>query len=298
MTVIERLASMLPLGTARRMAELGDALTEVRLRAGRPVQLVWADGDALGPDFIDAGQLRTVLCSLMDYSVYTRQEELDRGFFTLDDGSRVGVCGRMAWEHGRARMAEIGSACARVARPVPGCADTLMEAVLGPAGPRSVLLVSPPGLGKTTLLRDIARQVSQAGHSVAIADERHELAACREGAPTLDVGPRTDVLDGCPRAEAVSRLLRAMAPRLIVTDEIGGKGDARALLDAARCGVAVAASAHGESFEEALSRRRLRPILMSGVIRTVALLGPRPGGIAQLWKRSKDAEGEWVWRRA
>ena len=119
-------------------------------------------------------------------------------------------------------------------------------------------------MGKTTMLRDIARQLSDGGMCVGIADERHELAACHMGVPTLDVGLRTDVMDGCPRDRAIAQMLRAMAPQVVVADEIGSAEDALALADAARCGAGIVASAHAAGLEEALSRPNLRTVLDGG----------------------------------
>ena len=204
----------------------------------------------------------------------------------------------MVGEGGRFRMDGIGSACVRVARPVTGCADGLLGYIAPADGAlRSTLLLSPPGLGKTTMLRDIARQLSDGGLCVGIADERHELAACHMGVPTLDVGMRTDVMDGCPRSRAIARMVRAMALQLIVADEIGGEEDARALADAVRCGVGVAASAHAGSLDEALSRPGLRDVLSAGVADVVVLLGPRPGMVRGVWRRA-EGEGVAAWRRA
>ena len=271
----------------------------MRLRAGRPVQICLdRGGEALSREPLERAALGSILAALMEYSVYARQEELDRGFFTLDDGSRVGVCGRMVGDGTRFRMDGIGSACLRVARPVAGCADGLLACIAPSDGAlRSTLLLSPPGLGKTTMLRDIARQLSDGGLCVGIADERHELAACHMGVPTLDVGLRTDVMDGCPRRLAISGMLRAMSPRVIVADEIGGEDDARALADAVRCGAAIMASAHAGSLEEALLRPDLRSVLAAGIVDLVALLGPRPGLVRGVWHRT-DGEGVAAWRRA
>lgn len=282
MDTVNRLAELLGGEAAMVLKRHGTDLTEARLRAGRPVQLAWVGGDALVGSAVDAGRLRQIAAALMDYSLYAREAELNRGFFTLNDGSRVGVCGRFAGEAGAARLTDIGSMCVRVARPVPGCADALMPVVDAPEGVRSTLILSRPGMGKTTLLRDIARQLSEAGRRVGVVDERHELAACRMGEPTLDVGPRTDVADGCPRPRAISALIRAMAPEVIVADEIDGEGDAEAIADAARCGVAVVASAHAGSLEAALARPCLRGIVEGGAIRTVVLLGDVPGAIRQI----------------
>ncbi len=295
METLKRLAALLPEDAARLMEERAGGITEVRLRAGRPVQLVWVGGEALRGEPLSADGLRRIAAALMDYSYYARESELNQGFFTMNDGSRVGVCGRMACDGGEWRLTEIGSACVRVARPVPGCADALMEVVDGPRGLRSTLILSRPGMGKTTLLRDVARQLSESGRRVGLADERHELAACRMGAPTLDVGPRADVVDGGPKPRAIAALIRAMAPEAIVADEIGGLGDARALAEAARCGVAVVASAHAEDFDEALGRAALREALLGGTIRNVVLLGDRPGEIRQI--RCLDGGGG-AWKSA
>lgn len=297
MDIVDRLAALLPGEIARPLSAHGEKLTQIRLRAGRPVQLIGEgfrgfEGPPLGED-----ALKRLLCALMEHSVYAWQTELDRGYFTLEDGSRVGVCGHMTDDGGRRRMGGIGSACVRVARQLPGCAAELVRLVAKDGALRPALLASPPGLGKTTLLRDLARSLSVLGYSVGIADERHELAACRRGVPTLDVGPSADVMDGCPRAEAIGWMLRAMSPEVIVADEIGGEADAAALQDAARCGVAVMASAHAGSFTDLRSRRWLREIIDSGAFRLAVLLGPKPGQLREVWRR-EPGEGDGAWRRA
>ena len=299
MGAVEKLETLLPQDATALLADRGNRVTQVRLRPGRPVQI-----DAVGEDGVMSGvqlelpALRRILATLMEYSVYARQEELDQGFFTLDDGSRVGVCGRMVVDGSHLRMADIGSACLRVARAVKGSGDALMGHIAPPDGPlRSALVLSPPGLGKTTLLRDVARQLSDGGWCVGIADERHELAACHMGVPTLDVGARTDVMDGCPRDKAIARMIRGMAPGVIVADEIGGEDDARALADAVRCGAAVMTSAHASGLEQALSRPHLRSVIEAGIVEVIALLGPRPGTLKAVWHRG-SGEGVAAWRRA
>ncbi len=282
MGTLDRLKALLSHDIFEQIDNHQSDLTEVRLRAGRPVQMVWIGGEALCGAPLDPEQLHAIVTALMDYSYYARESELSQGFFTLNDGSRVGVCGRIARNGADCRMTEISSICLRIARSVPGCADGIMPAVDGKRGLKSTLILSRPGLGKTTLLRDIARQLSEAGRRVSLADERHELAACRMGMPTLDVGPRTDVLDGCPRPLAIATLIRSMGPDVIVTDEIGGEGDAKALADAARCGVAVAASAHADSVEAALARSMLRAAIREGAFHNIVLLGRRPGEIRQV----------------
>lgn len=296
MRTLDRLQKLLPEEAARLWAEWNGRATQIRLRAGRPVQFAGDGCEALTREVLKPQTLRDMLAAMMEYSVYARQQDMDNGFFTLEDGSRVGVCGRMHADGARLRMDEVGSACIRVAREIPGCADGILDRIAGEGGLESTLMASPPGLGKTTLLRDLARSLSGRGYCVGIADERHEIAACRQGVPMLDVGARTDVMDGCPRAQAVASMIRTMAPQVIVVDEIGGGADADALEDAARCGVAVVATAHAARFEGLRERACLRSILDSGVLKCVVMLGPRPGRVREIWRSDGGKEGS-SWER-
>ena len=290
MDTVDRLMKLLPEEAATALATCLEEVTEIRLRVNRPAQIVFDGTDVLAGAPIEARRLREITSALMDHSFYARETELARGFFTMADGSRVGVCGRFAGDG--TRLTDVGSVCVRIARAIPGCAVGLMGLIAPKDGLRSLLVVSPPGLGKTTLLRDAARQLSEGGLRVGIADERHELAACHMGVPTLDVGPRTDVADGCPRPRAIRQLIRTMAPDVIVADEIGGEADAEALADAARCGVAVVASAHGRSLGEAAQRRWIREIVATRVLETLVLLGERPGHIVEI-RSLNERSAEW-----
>ncbi|MDO4866439.1 MAG: stage III sporulation protein AA [Clostridia bacterium] len=298
MTTLDRLLPMLPEDAERAARGCAGTLREIRLRAGRPVQLVYEDGDLLTDTAVDAARLRRIAAAMMDYSVYAREDELSRGFFTLPDGCRVGVCGRVVGEGERLRLSAVGSICVRVARAVPGCADALVKKLFDGETLRSALILSPPGFGKTTMLRDAARQLSDGGYCVGIADERHEIAACCQGVPTLNVGVRSDVVDGCPRSEAIRRLVRSMAPQVIAVDEIGGTADAAALADAARCGVAILATAHGASLSDIAARDCVRNLLSDGLIQVVVLLGSRPGQIRRIVELESPKEAADACRSA
>lgn len=291
MGTLDGLGAWLGAEVGEALRARADALYEVRLRAGRPVQLLGMAGEWLSRAPLDAATLNRVLSALMEHSRYAREEELRQGFFTLSDGCRVGVSGRLVWADGRVlNMADIGSICLRISREVRGCAEALLPWVITDHGLRSLLILSPPGLGKTTLLRELARCLSEHGHNVCIADERYEIAACVNGVPTLDVGMRTDVMDGCPKRVAIPRMLRSLAPEVIIADEIGDAGDAQALAEAARCGVCVIATAHAGSFEQLFARRSLRSAM--NVFATGALLGGSPGNIRET--RSMGEEGHAI----
>lgn len=274
MRTLDRLRAML--------GDIPEDVTEVRLRAGRPAQFRSARGDRFG-ETVDVDRLRAILSTLADHSLYAREVDLREGFFTMGDGSRVGVCGRLLWADGRATgLASVGSLCVRVCREIRGAADGFYDQLFDGEGHtlRSALIVSGPGMGKTTALRDAARRLSEEGYNVCIADERHELAACVDGVPTLDVGPRTDVMDGCPKHVAVSRLLRSASPQVIVTDEIGSAEEAAALADAVKCGARLLASAHAGSLEQLLSRR----YIPAGAFDIAVLLGGKPGNVLEIRK--------------
>ena len=284
MRTLDRLCGLMPGEIGSRLRGLGDRLCEVRLRANRQTQLRWAGGELLCGEALELDRLRGILSSLMDYSVYARESELSEGFFTMPDGCRVGVCGRFSPRpDGGMSLTAIGSACIRISREIKGCADEAMRHVMADGNrlPRSTLIVSEPGMGKTTLLRDMARQLSDGGLCVGLSDERHEIAACVDGAPTMDVGARTDVVDGSPRHIAISRLLHACAPQVIVADEIGDSRDAAALADAVRCGASVITTAHARSAEAAMKRPCLREIVETGVFSMMIVLGGRPGEIVE-----------------
>lgn len=269
--------SWLPEDIRQRAAEMMDRLTEIRLRSGGPARLVFNGGDVLLRK-TDRGEFSRMVAAMLGHSLYARQSELARGYFTLRDGSRVGVCGDFS-AGGPRSVADIGSVSIRIAREVKGCAADIIDDVRKAAG---TLVVSPPGMGKTTLIRDITRLLSEGGLQVCIIDERDEIAACRNGEPAFDLGPRTDVICGADKQTAMMTAVRSAAPDVLIADEIGLAGDAEAIRDALRCGVKTIVSAHGDS----LDRERMRPAIagLVGDIDMGVLLGTEPGRITQIRK--------------
>ncbi|MDR1570640.1 MAG: stage III sporulation protein AA [Oscillospiraceae bacterium] len=231
-------------------------VTEIRIRAEQPA-LIFAGKERIKTSkWIPAGSdVQSFSQALLGHSMYARAEELRGGYVTLPGGSRAGLCGRVVMENGKSHhMQDISSIALRIARPVPGCADALMPIITENGKPLRALLFGAPGCGKTTVLRDIARQLALSGLQVGIVDERSEVAACVHGVPQLDVGPSTDVLDACSKAEGMILLIRVFSPDVLIADEIGRAMDAEAIDEASRCGVAVIATAHAGSMEELMQR--------------------------------------------
>lgn len=302
--VLQQVCPVLP-GAVRRSIELmapqqRSRLTEIRLRHGRPV-CVGIDGadvflchdGSIAPGPMAACAHITADASIMaeavrlvtGSSVYALERELTQGFVTLPGGHRVGLVGRAVLDGGRVRtQVDFGSLNYRVARSLPGVADAVMPTVLR-RGLHDIraLVLSPPGDGKTTLLRDIARQLASGdGRTrppmrVGVVDERSEIAACACGVPGHDVGFMCDVIDGCPKGEGIGMLIRSMAPQVIVTDEIGSDNDAAAIADSARCGVGIVASAHASGWVQALARPNLAAAVQAGAFHSCLVLSRQKG---------------------
>ena len=290
METVRRLAALLP-EAEEILLRRAEEIREVRLKIGQPIRLVGEGFQEYAGAPLLRDRLREILSALMEFSLHTREAELNQGFFTLEDGCRVGVSGRLVGEGADMRLTDIASACVRIAREVRGCADALVPLTLAGDHLNSMLICSSPGFGKTTCLRDLARQLSVLGFRVCVADERHELAACRQGVPTLDLGPCSDVMDGGPKARVMGLLLRSMGPEVIVTDEIGGLEDAAAVVEARRCGVAVLASAHGDGLEDLRRRPGFEKLLESGVFDIAVHLGGRVGQIRKVTRLDGIAKG-------
>lgn len=252
---------------------------EIRLRVGRGISVQSGGVErpvllAGAPLPVSSQDLNTVLERATQSSYQSASEQLRRGFYTMRGGHRIGVSGSMSVRDGRAvAFRELSSLSIRVARSFPGIAGKLEDELLNAGRFPSTLILSPPGAGKTTLLRELLRVLSDRfSLRAALADERGEVAALWRGAPQLDVGCHTDVLDGCPKAEGMMLLLRSMNPQVLAADEITAPEDVAAVSMAANCGVSVLATAHGGDLEELRRRPLYRSLLRQAVFQRVILI--------------------------
>ncbi len=276
----DRAALLLPHNLRDRARELKReeraSCEEFRLRLGYPASVVMPEGErSMGGDPVTKRELGFVLEAATGASVHSASSRLAEGFITAKGGFRVGLCGAVGLSGGEpGGFTSVSSAAIRISREHKGACVPIIDSVYSGGEVRSTLIISPPGGGKTTLLRDLVRYISDAagGPRVGLCDERSEIAAFFEGEPTMDVGRRTDVLDGCPKARAVSMLLRSMNPGVIAIDEITAEEDAEAMTRAAHCGVKLIATAHAASRTELAERPIYRALLASGVFEELIII--------------------------
>lgn len=287
--------------------ELED-LEEIRLRINAPVLLKQRTNDKyLGKDGVLTPRWETGVCCgaesmnktvslLCNSSLYALEEELRKGFLTLPGGHRTGFVGRAVLDRGRIKtLKQISGVNIRIARFVSGSALKIIKSLIKGNTLLNTLIISPPRAGKTTLLRDIVSILSNGfpGFSsidVGLVDERSEIAGCREGIPQMPVGHRTDILDGCPKAEGMMMLVRSMSPQVIATDEIGRKEDAEAIEEVINAGIKLVTTVHGNSKEDILRRPVIREILEQKVFERYLVLSRKngPGTIENVF------DGEWM----
>lgn len=264
-----------------------ESICEIRLYAGRHAEAVFPWGKERLPVALADTQMKDQLSALTGHALYRFERQMAEGYIPLESGCRAGVCGRMTKEaDGTWRMAQMNSICLRIARRIPGAARAICPHMTDHYGrPRSMLIIGPPGCGKTTVLRDAAEYLAEkAGCSVAAADEREELFPS-EG----DLPEGMDVLSGCDKTKGMMMLLRSMSPQVIVCDEIGSSDDATVIEEAASCGVAVLASAHADSFQMLCRRPALKRLVNGGIFERYICLGHR-GKVSAVW----DGNGKLI----
>ena len=288
-------------------------LTEIRMRIGQPLILLYENEEWMvngsGELIKDKNQAFRVtqthmgesLSYICNYSLYAYEEEVRQGFITIQGGHRIGLAGRVVSENGKIRTIKpITCMNIRFAHEIKGCSRKILPCLYEDREALSTLIISPPGCGKTTLLRDLIMQISNGsslgpGVCVGVVDERSELGASYMGIPQNDLGIRTDVLDACPKAEGMMLLIRTMTPRVLAVDEIGGPDDFDALKAASSCGCRILATVHGDSLADIRAKPELGGILSQGYFKRYVVLSrdKRPGTVRGVYGRGMEKEPIW-----
>ncbi len=271
-------------------------LQEIRMRIGRPLLVIYRNEEKMLPPekpdeteghIVTKEEMRETLEYVSHYSLYAYEQEMKQGFITIEGGHRVGVIGKAILEQDRVKNLQyISSVNIRVAHEVIGCADPVFPYITKDRQVCHTLIISPPCCGKTTLIRDLIRQVSDGndyvkGCSVGVVDERSELGGCYLGVPQNELGMRTDILDGCPKAQGMLMLIRSMSPQVIAVDEIGSVEDIHAMEYAMQCGCTLIASVHGKDMKEVSEKPVLSELVRKKRFERYIVLGNRrhPGEI-------------------
>ncbi|KAB7669985.1 stage III sporulation protein AA [Bacillus sp. B1-b2] len=262
-----------------------NGIEEIRVRIGRPLEVSIGGQSVFFPFLITKEEGNLLLNKISQYSVYTMEEELKRGYITVSGGHRVGLAGRVVLENSQVKaIRDVGSFNIRIAKEQIGIANPFIPYLYNNNNWLHTMIIGAPQTGKTTLLRDIARVIStdneyknRTAVKVGIVDERSEIAGCMDGIPQMTFGPRIDVLDACPKAEGMMMMIRSMSPDVLVVDEIGRKEDEEAILEAVNAGIKLIMTTHGTSLEEVSKRPTLETIIKLGIFERFIELNRKKG---------------------
>ena len=293
--MIEDILKIMPRYIAEEIVHLNcnNSITEIRIRSKNKIIVICGKNEFVLDLVASPKIILDILLNVSKMSIYAIQTDLNNGFVVIRGGHRIGVCGEVVYENGRIKnIKNICSLNIRVARQIFGCADTVMPQIIVNGIFQNTLIVSPPGCGKTTLLRDIVRLLSNgiktlgfSGKNVSLIDERGEIASCYEGVPTLDIGIRTDVMSNIDKSTGMSMVIRSMAPDIIATDEIGSSDDVLAIKAAILSGVKVIFTMHGDSLKSILENPNIKELLDMNIFSKIILLssGKIPGIVEKIY---------------
>ena len=285
----EDIIGILPLkiGTLLKERLLKEQIYEIRIKIGKPILVYSKYGENIVNYVPTKEDMKSLIQKISNYSLYAYEEDIRQGFITIKGGHRIGIAGECVMEKGEVKtIRNISSINIRVCSEVIGCSDKLIKYIYSQKENRifNTIIISPPKCGKTTILRDIARNISNGmnsiglyGRKVAVIDERSEIGACHFGIPQNDLGMRTDILDNCHKKEGMIMAIRSLSPEILICDEIGTKGDVEALLMAFNSGVNIITSIHGFTIEDLYKRKVFNELLDNGIIERAIVLSSRKG---------------------
>ena len=279
---MEEILKVLPIEIKEKVKNKLDGLEEIRIRVNKPVILQYGQAEEILHYIIDSAMILSILQNICDNSIYAYQEQICNGYVTIKGGHRVGITGNVVIKENKViNISYINGLNFRIARQVLNCSYTAIKYIINlPENTiYNTIIVSPPGRGKTTILRDLIRNISNGiedigfkGVNVGLADERSEIAAMYKGIPQNDVGLRTDILDNVPKAIGMKMLIRSMNPKIIVADEIGKEEDIDAINYAVCSGVKGIFTAHGSNMEDIIKNPILNKLYNANTFELILFL--------------------------
>lgn len=289
-------------------------MQEIRLRMNGPLMVIYENKESFVTEnsaftndssqafIITKNELRETMEYISNFSLYAFEDEIKQGFITINGGHRIGIAGKIIMENNIVKgMKHISFINVRLAHQVKGCADKVLPYIIDSekSAIYHTLIISPPRCGKTTLLRDLIRQLSNGslymkGMSVGVVDERSEIGACYMGIPQNDIGLRTDILDCCPKAIGMMMLIRSMSPQIIAVDEIGSLEDLEAIDYVIGCGCKLIATVHGSSIDDIRNKPILGELVRKQLFERYVILSNRKsiGHLDEIY----DSLGNMVYR--
>ena len=297
--MIDEILRILPSYISNEIIKLNCSqnITEIRLRTKCKVIIICGKNEIVLSCIITPKAILDILLNVSKNSIYAIQNDINNGFVVIRGGHRIGISGEVVYVDEKIKnIKNICSLNIRVARQIYGCADSILPKIISGNTFLNTLIVSPPGCGKTTLIRDIIRQISNGipslnftGKNVALIDERGEIASVYEGVASLDVGIRTDIMSNVNKANGMKMMIRSMAPDVIATDEIGKKEDISAIKEAILSGVKVIFTMHGDSIKSIIKNENIRELLSLNIFSKIILLssGKIPGIIEKVYDTEK-----------
>lgn len=262
-----------------------DKIQEIRIKIDKPLMLIGNGGEIRTNYISRLEDVKNIIQRISSYSIYAFEEEIRQGYITIQGGHRVGICGTCVLEGQTLKtIKNISSLNIRIAKDVKGCGSSVLPHIIKDNNILNTIIISPPKCGKTTILRDLTRQISNGaaihrlkGKNIAVVDERSEIAACYRGVPQMDVGIRTDILDNCPKNEGIIMAIRSMGPQVIICDEIGTYKDMESIVAALNSGVNVITTIHGFSEEDLYKRPVFKEVIENKVFSRAVILSNKRG---------------------
>lgn len=285
--------------------EQNSELEEIRIRINLPVILKIENNEIILDHITSRDEINYILQKICENSLYSYQAQIANGYITINGGHRVGIVGSAVEKEGKiVNLNYISGLNFRISRQADNCSIGIFEHIIDSINNTilNTLIISPPGIGKTTLLKDITRRISNgeklksgrvfSGLNIVVIDERGEIGACYKGISQNNLGIRTDIFDDMPKAIGMKMAIRSMAPKVIIADEIGSVEDAEAIKYAVCCGVKGVFTAHGKNIEDIMINPAISGLVKSKIFECIVFLKGRENGrfITDIYKITRNKE--------